>query len=98
MPAKSKRIAFSPKKKKKIVKPYDFTEQICLDFTEQTQKKCPTSILNKYPKAQPKRILKKKKKKTNTNTRPLQSSSGNAKAKPKIRNPKEKNLIIKHIG
>ena len=62
MPAKSKRIAFSPKKKKKIVKPYDFTEQICLDFTEQTQKKCPTSILNKYPKAQPKRILKKKKK------------------------------------
>ena len=62
MPAKSKRIAFSPKKKKKIVKPYDFTEQICLDFTEQTQKKSPTSILNKYPKAQPKRILKKKKK------------------------------------
>ena len=61
MPAKSKRIAFSPKKK--IVKPYDFTEQICLDFTEQAQKKSPTSILNKYPKAQPKRILKKKKKK-----------------------------------
>ena len=38
MPTKSKRIAFSPKKKK-IVKPYDFTEQICLDFTEQAQKK-----------------------------------------------------------
>ena len=43
MPAKSKRIAFSPSppppKKKKIVKPYDFIEQICLDFTEQAQKK-----------------------------------------------------------
>ena len=38
MPAKSKRIAFRPQKKKKIVKPCDFTEQICLDFTEQTQK------------------------------------------------------------
>ena len=100
MPAK-----FQPKKKKKIVKPYDFTEQICLDFTEQTQKKGLTSIPNKYPKAQPKRILKKKKKKnkqTNTNQpkpnmniRPPihQSSNGKAKAKPKIRNltqPKEK--------
>ena len=58
------------------------------------KKKSPTSILNKYPKAQPKRILKlKKKKKTNTNTRLPQSSNANAKAKPKIRNPKEKNLI-----
>ena len=70
MPAKSKCIAFShpppkkKKKKKKIIKPYDFTEQICLDFTEQTQKKKknPTSIPNKYPKAQPNCILKKKKK------------------------------------
>ena len=29
MPAKSKCIAFSPPKKKKNVKPYDFIEQIC---------------------------------------------------------------------
>ena len=63
-----------------------------MDFTEQAQKKSLTSILSKYPKAQPKRILKKKKK-PNTNTRPPQSSNGSAKAKPKIRNPKEKNLI-----
>ena len=49
-----------PSPPKKIVKPYDFTEQICLDFTEQAQKKSLTSILSKYPKAQPKRILKKK--------------------------------------
>ena len=63
MTAKSKCIAFRPqKKKKKIVKPCDFTEQICLDFTEQAQKKSLTSILSKYPKAQPKRILKKIKK------------------------------------
>ena len=38
-------------------------------------------------------FFKKKKKNPNTNTRPPQSSNGNAKAKPKIRNPKEKNLI-----
>ena len=50
-----------PPAKKRIVKPYDFTEKICLDFTEQVQKKSPTLILNKYPKAQPKRILRKKK-------------------------------------
>ena len=47
-------------------------------------KKSPTSILNKYPKAQPKRILKKKKKKKNqpkpnTNMCPPQSSNGKAK-------------------
>ena len=64
-----------------------------MDFTEQAQKKSLTSILSKYPKAQPKHILKKKNKNPNTNTRPPQSSNGNAKAKPKIRNPKEKNLI-----
>ena len=69
-----------------------------MDFTKQAQKKSPTSILNKYPKAQPKRILKnniykKNQPKPNTNTRPPQSSNGNAKAKPKIKNPKEKNLI-----
>ena len=58
MPAKSKCIAFSPKKNCKTLW---FTEQICLDFTEQAQKKNPTSILNKYPKAQPKSILKKQK-------------------------------------
>ena len=57
----------APQKKIIIIKPYDFTEQICLDFTEQAQKKGPTSILNKYPKAQPKRILKKKLKKKNKN-------------------------------
>ena len=39
MPAKSKLIAFSPPKKKKKCKPYDFTKQICLDFTLQAQKK-----------------------------------------------------------
>ena len=76
----------APQKKKIIIKPYDFTEQICLDFTEQAQKKGPTSILNKYPKAQPKRILKKKikkkkqKQKPNMNTRPPQSSNDKAKA------------------
>ena len=68
-----------------------------MDFTKQAQKKSPKSILNKYLKAQPKRILKKKKKKQqpkpNTNTCPPQSSNGNTKVKPKIRNPKEKNLL-----
>ena len=49
MPTKSKRIAFSPKKKK-IVKPYDFTEQICLDFTEQAQKKRPNINPKQIPK------------------------------------------------
>ena len=57
-------------------------------------KKSPTSILNKYPKAQPKRILKKKKKKK-TNQNPIRIcirlNHQMVKLKPKIRNPKEKN-------
>ena len=88
----------APQKKKIIIKPYDFTEQICLDFTEQAQKKGPTSILNKYPKAQPKRILKKKikkkkqkqKQKPNMNTRPPQSSNDKAKANLKSETLKKK--------
>ena len=84
----------APQKKIIIIKPYDFTEQICLDFTEQAQKKGPTSILNKYPKAQPKRILKKKikkkKQKPNMNTRPPQSSNDKAKANLKSETLKKK--------
>ena len=57
-------------------------------------KKSPTSILNKYPKAQPKRILKKKKKKK-TNQNPIRIhvrlNHQMVKLKSKIRNPKEKN-------
>ena len=101
MPTKSKRRAFSPKKKKKNCKTLWFYRTNLFGFYRASPKKSPTSILNKYPKAQSKPILKKKKTKQknqqqpkpNTNTRPPQSSNGKAKAKPKIRNPKEKNLI-----
>ena len=54
MPAKSKCIAFSPPPppppKKIIIKPYDFTEQIFLDFTEQAQKKRPNINPKQIPK------------------------------------------------